>query len=235
MKKNLFMKFAICQFVTFAPLGVNLLHQSPVYAKGYHLNKSFVNLMKGSSCRLSVVQVRKGVKWTSSNSKVASVDATGKVIGRKNGWATISAYYKRKKMTCKFHIINVNLSTFTKYNGHHYKYFPSDVSWSKAEWYCENMGGHLATITSMGEQFTIEDIADSNSAWIGATRNSNDYNSWHWVTGEKWNFTNWGDGEPNNSSNVISNETKACIWPHKWNDLNDESTEQSGYICEIDS
>lgn len=41
-----------------------------------------------------------------------------------------------------------------------------------------------------------------------------------------------GEGEPNDSSNVISNENRVAVWPKKWNDLNDESGEQSGYICE---
>lgn len=53
------------------------------------------------------------------------------------------------------------------------------------------------------------------------------------VTGEPWEYENWGDGEPNNSSNVVAGESCVAMWPEKWNDLaNSNVYEQSGYICE---
>ena len=56
---------------------------------------------------------------------------------------------------------------------------------------------------------------------------------WCWVTGEPWEYENWGDGEPNNSSNVVAGESCVAMWPEKWNDLaNSNVYEQSGYICE---
>ena len=46
-------------------------------------------------------------------------------------------------------------------------------------------------------------------------------------------YQNWGDGEPNNSSNVVADESCVAVWPVKWNDLANSNTyEQSGYICE---
>lgn len=40
-------------------------------------------------------------------------------------------------------------------------------------------------------------------------------------------------GEPNNSSNVVADESCVAVWPVKWNDLANSNTyEQSGYICE---
>ena len=48
-------------------------------------------------------------------------------------------------------------------------------------------------------------------------------------------YTNWDEGEPNNSSNVISNENCVAVWPDYWNDMNYANTyEQSGFICEWD-
>lgn len=70
--------------------------------------------------------------------------------------------------------------------------------------------------------------------WIGVYRD--DEFKWMWVTGEKWEYTNWDNGEPNNSGAVKPNETKITLWSgNRWNDLNEENlSEQSGYICEWD-
>ena len=54
-----------------------------------------------------------------------------------------------------------------------------------------------------------------------------------WVTGEEWKYENWAPGEPNNSSNMISNENRVVIWNNsgQWNDLNDKNiNEQNGFV-----
>ena len=103
-------------------------------------------------------------------------------------------------------------------------------SWIKAEELCETLGGHLATITSESEQAFIETLNTHDlSLWIGGYRENE--NDWKWVTGEDWDYTNWGDGEPNDQGD----EKYAAVWPFYWNDLNNLNTyEQSGYICEWD-
>ena len=88
------------------------------------------------------------------------------------------------------------------------------------------------TITSPEEQKLIESLNTQNSKlWIGGYKNS--AGQWCWVTGEPWEYQNWGDGEPNNSSNVVADESCVAVWTVKWNDLANSNTyEQSGYICE---
>ena len=118
------------------------------------------------------------------------------------------------------------------YENHFYKIYDTDCTWEEARSKCESTGGHLVTITSDEEQEFVETLNESNSrAWIGGYRDDN-FN-WHWVTDEDWEYTNWSPGEPNNSSNVISNENRAVLWRQKWNDLNENNTGEShGYICE---
>ena len=118
------------------------------------------------------------------------------------------------------------------FGGHSYQIFNITLSWNDAKDYCEKLGGHLVTITSAREQEFIEELnSDNLSLWIGGYRDNS--LNWYWVTGEKWNYTNWDEGEPNNSSNVIANENCVAIWSTKWNDLNDSNMiEQSGFICE---
>lgn len=115
---------------------------------------------------------------------------------------------------------------------HKYEIFHDTLTWEEAKAACEAKGGHLATITSQEEQKMIENLNTQNSKlWIGGYKNS--AGEWCWVTGEPWEYQNWGDGEPNNSSNVVADESCVAVWPVKWNDLANSNTyEQSGYICE---
>lgn len=117
-------------------------------------------------------------------------------------------------------------------DGHKYEIFRETLTWEEAKAACEAKGGHLATITSQEEQKLIESLNTQNSKlWIGGYKNS--AGEWCWVTGEPWEYQNWGDGEPNNSSNVVAGESCVAMWPEKWNDLaNSNVYEQSGYICE---
>ena len=55
------------------------------------------------------------------------------------------------------------------------------MTWQQAKQYCEDLGGHLVTITDNKEQSFIE------------------------------KYSPWGDGEPNNSSNVVSNENCVAV------------------------
>lgn len=115
---------------------------------------------------------------------------------------------------------------------HQYKIFYDTLTWEEAKSACEAMGGHLATVTSEEEQQKLNSYNGGNhNLWIGGYKNAD--GQWCWVTGEPWEYQNWGDGEPNNSSNVVADESCVAVWPVKWNDLANSNTyEQSGYICE---
>ena len=115
---------------------------------------------------------------------------------------------------------------------HRYKTYYDTLTWEEAKAACEAKGGHLATITSEKEQYLLELSNDKNqNLWIGGYKNAD--GQWCWVTGEPWEYENWGDGEPNNSSNVVADENRVAMWPEKWNDLaNGNIYEQNGYICE---
>ena len=88
-----------------------------------------------------------------------------------------------------------------EYNGHHYC-LVDDVAlkWDDAKKYCEERGGHLATITSEDEGNFLKDLVSKqgtkNSYWLGGYVNK--IGMWNWVTGEKFNYTNWGAGQPDN-------------------------------------
>ena len=131
-----------------------------------------------------------------------------------------------------------------EFENHKYYYFDYSLSWSEAEEYCESIGGHLATITSQKEQDILIELTSSatkKNAWIGAHAVDGEY---CWVTGEKFEYSNWAPGEPNNVFNTqfttMMYLDKASYDAGLWNDENENGRSWSGYylsdfgfICEI--
>lgn len=83
------------------------------------------------------------------------------------------------------------------YKNHRYTVIDESMTWDEAKEYCEKLGGHLVTITSLEEQQHVISLVNNtkNLYWIGLYRNET--NNWNWVTNEIFNYSNWANGEPN--------------------------------------
>ena len=83
-----------------------------------------------------------------------------------------------------------------------YELVVSDADWVQAKQQAEDMGGHLAVITSKKEQKAVEDLIDQDDSihtvWLGGYTKKD--GSFRWVNKEKFKYTNWGPGEPNNQT-----------------------------------
>ena len=138
-------------------------------------------------------------------------------------------------------------SDATLYNGHYYYVYnaSSSFSWNEARETCIGMNGHLVTINSYNEQEFLIDLVKSSSKknmWIGAYL---DKDSFKWVTGVEFSFTNWDSDEPNN---VFNMQNAAMMYTQNsehpsgtWNDENENGRDWDGYylsdfgyICEWD-
>lgn len=123
------------------------------------------------------------------------------------------------------------------YGGHAYYFYKTStaITWKQAKKACEKRGGHLVTITSKKENdFLINYLSsfDAYQIWIGLTDEKQE-GVWRWVTGEKYKYSNWCDGQPDN---YYSNENYACMcWggADKWNDFDNEQNINK-FICEWD-
>lgn len=137
------------------------------------------------------------------------------------------------------------------FNGNRYQVFNlGGYTWQEAEKYCEELGGHLVTITSSEEQEFVTGllVEDKEFYWIGS-RQSEVTGQWFWVTGEDFNYENWAPGQPDNDgrSESESREDYAGITGrntyyagiYEWNDFcNDGGNSglwDNGFICEWDS
>lgn len=77
------------------PAGVN-----PFSAQAATISKTKATIYNGKTLKLKVTGATKGVKWSSSDAKVASVDKNGLVKAKKVGKATITAWAGAQKLTC---------------------------------------------------------------------------------------------------------------------------------------
>ncbi|MFX0105897.1 MAG: lectin-like protein [Candidatus Hodarchaeota archaeon] len=118
-----------------------------------------------------------------------------------------------------------------EYNGHEYKLITEEKSWSDAKIDCEAQGGHLATITSEGENDFIKNLADSNKVWLGLTDEVSE-GTWEWITGEDVSYTNWYPGEPNNYG--TGEDYVEMYIDGRWNDIGPPQFPSTTryYICE---
>ncbi|MCM1364853.1 MAG: C-type lectin domain-containing protein, partial [Faecalibacterium sp.] len=129
-----------------------------------------------------------------------------------------------------------------EYNGHYYKVYDEAMTWSEAVAYCDNIDGHLITITSREEQNFVYSIIKNmtkGTYWLGAT----DYDhegEWTWVTNEKFSYSNWDAGEPNNGNGGIEHYAEMYRSRGTWNDGEHDgdygvcSLSNHGLICEWD-
>ena len=106
------------------------------------------------------------------------------------------------------------------FNGNLYAVYDVAVSWDLAKDNCEAAGGHLVTIESAEENAFIGSLIQSAAAdkpyWIGGYKDKD----WQWVTGEKWDYTNWDETKP-----IIESDKYLEIEPaegFKWNAAGDD-------------
>jgi hypothetical protein len=130
---------------------------------------------------------------------------------------------------------------FNPTNGHWYEAVsaPAGIRWpdSRAAAATRTYQGHrgyLATLTSAAEnQFVVDNFPEAvDGHWhLGAFQpvgNPEPDGGWEWITGEPWQYTNWNDGEPNNSAN---DDVLAFLSNGRWNDA--ISTQlHTGYVVE---
>ncbi len=211
------------------------------------VSEKSLSLNKGDKVTLKIKGTTKKVVWGSYNKNIATVSSKGVVKAISAGNTTIVAVVSGSVYTCKVSVANAHT---WKYKGHRYQMIDKGLKWSAAKKYCESLGGHLAVITTKGEQDALVKALKAgkgkrNNYWLGAKKNSE--GKFKWVTGEKFEYDAFAGGMPDkafekclmiyryDNPNTSANDT----W--KWNDLVNEGTYGSeswfglknfGFVCE---
>lgn len=122
-------------------------------------------------------------------------------------------------------------------DGKRYELFNIAMPWTEAKAKCEELGGHLVTITSKEEADIVNSLVAKGGRtnyWLGLSDHETE-GQWESVTGESISYSNWGDDEPNN---YLGLEDHATIIQDsfKWNDVMDMYGSYSlGFICEYEN
>jgi hypothetical protein len=133
-------------------------------------------------------------------------------------------------------------------NGNWYEAVAGQYTWDQAEQSAASMGGHLATLTSAAENDFVWSLGDNlYKYWLGGYRVSDngtvDYpqdDSWGWITGEPWEWTNWASGKPNEYYDGNPPENRLNFFhagDGTWNDapLTQEIPHEFGFIVEFEN
>lgn len=128
------------------------------------------------------------------------------------------------------------LSGASFYDGHSYFAILGNVSWHEGEQQARQIGCHLVSINTPGEnEFVVQLIRSAYGsdvlAWIGLTDEAAE-GHFVWSNGEPVSYTNWAPGEPNNYPNSTNGEDHAVInWGlRQWNDAT--GTDRFGAVIE---
>lgn len=128
--------------------------------------------------------------------------------------------------------------TLYAFNGHYYCIYNELLDWKAAALACEQVGGHLVTITSEAENeflkalIMVDYSLENESIHIGALKKDGE---WAWVTGEEFGFSTWSSGEPNGNADF------GGIYTNKANPKNDnyigtwdDRDAAVAFVCEWD-
>lgn len=200
-------------------------------------------------------------QWNSSEAKLTLTSVT---LGENSKDDLINAvkevvFYSNNDNISKDKTFSITLGSanYLPSTGHYYEFFPNiNITWTNAKELAESKNyygiqGYLVTILSQ-EEADISGSLSSGVGWIGGS-DEEDEGLWKWVTGPEtgtvfWigtssgtseNYSNWNNGEPNNSGNEdYAHITDPSIgFLGSWNDLpNTTSTsgafQAKGYMVE---
>lgn len=92
-------------------------------------------------------------------------------------------------------------SELLKYGSHYYKRYDNSMNWQAAREFCTQKGGYLAVISSQSENTFIKtrfaSLTPNHGTWLGGSDEASE-GTWKWIKNQKWIYSNWSPGEPNN-------------------------------------
>lgn len=180
--------------------------------------------------------------WKSGEPNNISPEEDTIVITKGGGWNDYKYYSYVLDVGFICEIENLTPSNATIYNGHLYQSFDKHFSWEQAKIYCEQIGGHLATITSADENEALKSLVENQAQawyWLGGTDEESE-GIWKWVTGEEWSYSHWNTAQPDNSGGKehylhIYTNKQSTVYNGFWNDAPQTYNTTIGFVCEYDT
>jgi hypothetical protein len=114
---------------------------------------------------------------------------------------------------------------------HRYMVFSGNFSWPDAKKKCDEMGGHLVTITSPEENAFVFKLSGGRPCWIGMYFDPNQRGH-AWVTNEPVRYVRWRRSQPDGPGNPYV----GISWANspEWDDYDPRPNGFQNFICEWD-
>lgn len=110
------------------------------------------------------------------------------------------------------------------------------MSWNDHHAQARAFGCSLASILDEEEQAEVEDLFSDGideRIWIGASRTGPGVSDWEWSDGSVFGYTNWQEGEPNNSGEDGALMDTRPIGERYWNDVSKKFEYSAVYKCPL--
>lgn len=142
-----------CMVSAVFPSGSRAVCKVTVEPKGLKYKKKTIR--KNARFTNVLVGAKAGVKWSSSNKKVATVNGKGVVKGRKSGTCKVVAHFGGKKYACKVTVVNprLNKKKITVYNS---RSFRLKVTGGKGHIRWKSGNKKVATVSKKGTVTAIK-------------------------------------------------------------------------------
>lgn len=142
-----------CEVSAVFPSGSRAVCKVTVEPKGLKYKKKTIR--KKARFTNVLVGAKTGVKWSSSNKKVATVNGKGVVKGRKSGTCKVVARFGGKKYACKVTVVNprLNKKKITVYNS---RSFRLKVTGGKGHIRWKSGNKKVATVSKKGTVTAIK-------------------------------------------------------------------------------
>lgn len=114
---------------------------------------------------------------------------------------------------------------------HRYMLFRDAISWPEAKKRCDEMGGHLVTITSPEENDFVFRVSGGRRCWIGMSYDPKQ-RRYVWVTNEPARYARWRPSQPNGGDQIYV----GISWGQtaEWEDYSPHPNDFQEFICEWD-
>ena len=122
-----------------------------------------------------------------------------------------------------------------EYNGNRYEMFDINLPWEVAKAACEELGGHLVTVSSDSELAVIKELSGQGNytlCWLGIT-DKDEEGTWKNVTGDAVSYSNWRTGYPDNDNG--EEHYGVLLSDGTWGDVSNMYPGKVGFICEYES
>jgi len=119
---------------------------------------------------------------------------------------------------------------WTEYSSSCFKLGRDKKTWADAEKKCVEEGGHLASVGSFGENWSIHMLLKNiqNPVWLGGTDGAAE-GTWVFTDGTRVTHTAWSDGQPDNlggGQHCLATNFKGPDWDDAWCGAN------YNFVCE---